>query len=89
MRSALLATPVALLMTAAASAQPATAPTPASPTTPGVVAPTPGATGTPAAGTYSPTGRPADKISNDSSAAGNAGQPSRVVPQGSGGSGNR
>ncbi|MCJ2086499.1 hypothetical protein MKK88_10925 [Methylobacterium sp. E-005] len=35
--------------------------------------------------TYSPTGRPADTISADSAAAGNANQPSRVAPQGGAG----
>ncbi|MGZ7869860.1 hypothetical protein ACXR8U_29915 [Methylobacterium radiotolerans] len=38
---------------------------------------------------YSPTGRPADTISNNSAAAGNANQPSRVAPQGGGGGGSR
>ncbi|MCJ2015395.1 hypothetical protein [Methylobacterium sp. J-076] len=55
------------------------------PGSPGVVTPLDGATGGDQAITYSPTGRPADSISNDSAAAGNAGQPSRVAPQGGGG----
>lgn len=52
---------------------------------PGVVTPLNNTTGGDAAVSYSPTGRPADSISNDSAAAGNAGQPSRVAPQGGGG----
>lgn len=52
---------------------------------PGVVTPLNNATGADRAITYSPTGRPADTISNDSAAAGNSGQPSRVAPQGGGG----
>jgi len=52
---------------------------------PGVETPLNNATGGDAAVSYSPTGRPADSISNDSAAAGNAGQPSRVAPQGGGG----
>ncbi|AWN35225.1 hypothetical protein [Methylobacterium radiodurans] len=55
------------------------------PGAPGVVTRQTGATGEPGAVNYSPTGRPADVISNDSAAAGNAGQPSRVAPQGGGG----
>lgn len=51
---------------------------------PGVLTPLNNATGGDAAISYSPTGRPADAISNDSAAAGNAGQPSRVAPQGGG-----
>ena len=43
------------------------------------------ATGAEGARTYSPTGRPADSISTDSAAAGNANQPSQVAPQGGGG----
>ncbi len=39
------------------------------------------------AATYSPTGRAADGISEDSAAAGNADQPSRVGSTGSGGAG--
>ena len=57
------------------------------PGAPGVLAPQPGSTGEPGALNYSPTGQPADVISNDSAAAGNAGQPSRVAPQGGGGGG--
>ncbi|WP_419830718.1 hypothetical protein [Methylobacterium sp.] len=43
------------------------------------------ATGAESALTDSPTGRPADSISTDSAAAGNANQPSQVAPQGGGG----
>ncbi|MCJ2069433.1 hypothetical protein MKK75_11625 [Methylobacterium sp. J-030] len=58
------------------------------PGAPGVVTRQPGATGDEGAATYSPTGRAADGITNDSAAAGNAGQPSRVGSTGStGGSG--
>lgn len=52
---------------------------------PGVVTPMSNATGSEAAVSYSPTGRPADAISNDSAAAGNAQQPSQLAPQGGGG----
>ena len=52
---------------------------------PGVATPLSNATGGDAAVTYTPTGRAADSISNDSAAAGNAGQPSRAAPQGGGG----
>ncbi|MGV7031976.1 hypothetical protein [Methylobacterium symbioticum] len=65
------------------------APGPGPATTGGVLTRQGGATGEPGAYSYSPTGQPADVISNDSAAAGNAGQPSRVAPQGSGGGGSR
>ena len=52
---------------------------------PGVATPQAGSTGAAGAGNYSPTGQPADVISNDSAAASNANQPSRVAPQGGGG----
>lgn len=55
------------------------------PGAPGVATRQAGSTGEPGAINYSPTGQPADVISNDSAAAGNAGQPSRVAPQGGGG----
>lgn len=55
------------------------------PGSPGVLTPLDGATGAGGAITYSPTGRPADTISTNSAAAGNAAQPSRVAPQGGGG----
>lgn len=88
MRSVLFALPLAMAFAGAAVAQTTVAPAPgaSAPGAPGVAAPTTNATGSPAASSYSPTGRPADSISNDSSAAGNAGQPSRVAPQGGGGS---
>ncbi|MCJ2084651.1 hypothetical protein MKK88_01390 [Methylobacterium sp. E-005] len=55
------------------------------PGAPGVVTRQPGSTGEEGASSYSPTGRAADSISNDSAAAGNEGQPSRVGSTGSGG----
>ena len=55
------------------------------PAPPGVVTPQSNATGAESALTDSPTGRPADSISTDSAAAGNANQPSQVAPQGGGG----
>lgn len=55
------------------------------PGAPGVATPLSNATGGDAAVNYTPTGRAADSISNDSAAAGNAGQPSRAAPQGGGG----
>lgn len=57
------------------------------PGAPGVVTPQLGSTGAPGAANYSPSGQPADAISTNSSAAGNANQPSRVAPQGGGGGG--
>lgn len=85
------AIPALLLASSAAYAQ---APAPAGPaTTPpggsGVVAPQPGSTGAPGTVTGTPTGRPADTITNNSSAGGNADQPSRAVPQGGGGGGSK
>ena len=55
------------------------------PNAPGVISTQSDATGNDAAITYSPTGQPADTISNNSAAAGNVNQPSRVAPQGGGG----
>lgn len=55
------------------------------PGAPGVVTRQPGSTGEEGAATYSPTGRPEDGIANDSAAAGNAGQPSRLGTTSSGG----
>ncbi|MCJ2125913.1 hypothetical protein [Methylobacterium sp. J-077] len=55
------------------------------PGAPGVVTRQPGSTGEEGAISYSPTGRAADSISNDSAAAGNEGQPSRMGSTGSGG----
>ena len=57
------------------------------PGAPGVVTRQPGSTGDEGAATYSPTGRAADGISEDSAAAGNVDQPSRVGSTGSGGAG--
>jgi hypothetical protein len=54
---------------------------------PGVVTRQPGSTGDEGAATYSPTGRAADGIAEDSAAAGNEDQPSRVGSTGSGGAG--
>ncbi len=83
--AATLATP-ALAQTYAAPPAGPVGVVPGPATTGGVIAPQGGSTGAPGAYNYSPTGQPADVISNDSSAAGNAGQPSRVAPQGGGGS---
>ncbi|MCJ2051796.1 hypothetical protein [Methylobacterium sp. J-070] len=55
------------------------------PGSPGVVTRQSGSTGDEGAATYSPTGRAADGISEDSAAAGNEDQPSRVGSTGSGG----
>ncbi|MCJ2023116.1 hypothetical protein [Methylobacterium sp. J-067] len=52
---------------------------------PGVVTRQPGSTGEEGSASYSPTGRAADGISNDSAASGNEGQPSRMGSTGSGG----
>jgi hypothetical protein len=54
---------------------------------PGVITRQPGSTGDEGAATYSPTGRAADGISEDSASAGNVDQPSRVGSTGSGGAG--
>jgi hypothetical protein len=54
---------------------------------PGVVTRQPGSTGDEGTATYSPTGRVADGIAEDSAAAGNEDQPSRVGSTGSGGAG--
>lgn len=47
-----------------------------------VVAPQSGSTGSPNATVISPNGNPADTITTNSAAGGNAGQPSRAIPQG-------
>jgi hypothetical protein len=78
-----------LALSGAALAQ-TTAPT--APVAPGggsaqVVVPQSGSTGSPNAATISPNGNPADTISTNSAAGGNAGQPSRAIPQGGGGGG--
>lgn len=82
--AASLATP-ALAQVVETPAGPAVVVAPGPVTTGGVLAPQGGSTGAPGAYNYSPSGQPADVVSNDSAAAGNAGQPSRVAPQGGGG----
>ena len=82
--AASLATP-ALAQLVETPAGPAVVVAPGPATTGGVLAPQGGSTGAPGAYNYSPSGQPADVVSNDSAAAGNAGQPSRVAPQGGGG----
>jgi hypothetical protein len=77
---------LALASVAPAAAQAVDRPVAPGAQSPGVVSQQPNSTGNDPAVTVSPTGRPADTISTDSAAAGNAGQPSRVAPQGSGGS---
>ncbi|MCJ2069542.1 hypothetical protein MKK75_12195 [Methylobacterium sp. J-030] len=57
----------------------------APPNAPGVISTQSDVTGNDGAITYSPTGQPADTIANNSAAAGNANQPSRVAPQGGAG----
>lgn len=84
-----LAALLALATVAPASAQVEARPVAPAPGAPGVVSQQIDATGNEAAVSYSPTGRPADTISNNSAAAGNANQPSRVAPQGGGGGGGR
>lgn len=87
-RTIVTAIPFVLLLSGTALAQaPAAPPTATAPGAPGVAAPQPGSTGAPATVTGTPTGRPADTITNNSAAGGNAGQPSRAVPQGGGGGG--
>ena len=89
-RTLVTAIPFMLLVSGAAYAQaPAATPPTTAPGTSGVVAPQPGSTGAPAAAAGTPTGRPADTITNNSAAGGNAGQPSRAVPQGGGGGGSK
>lgn len=94
-RPLVFSAPLALILAGTAFAQSPAVVTPAVPGTaepgtagaPGVLTRQPGAVGSEGAATYSPTGQPADTISNDSAAAGNANQPSRVAPQGGGGGG--
>ena len=89
-RTLVTAIPFMLLGPGAAYAQTSAATPPTTtPGAPGVVAPQPGSTGAPAAATGTPTGRPADTITNNSAAGGNAGQPSRAIPQGGGGGGSK
>ena len=82
---AALATPALAQQVVQTPSGPAVVVAPGPETTGGVLTPQRGATGEPGAYNYSPTGQPADTFSNDSAAAGNAGQPSRVAPQGGGG----
>ncbi|MBE7247225.1 MAG: hypothetical protein INR63_19970 [Actinomycetospora chiangmaiensis] len=84
-----LVSALSLAIIAPAAAQTVDRPVAPGPGAPGVVTQQPNSTGNDPAVTYSPTGRPADTLSTDSAAAGNAGQPSRVAPQGSGGSGGK
>ncbi|MCJ2115748.1 hypothetical protein MKK65_03920 [Methylobacterium sp. J-001] len=89
MTKTILAAALATFLAAPAFAQVIETPTSTAvvvpPGAPGVVTPQSNATGAEGAITYSPTGRPADSISNDSAAAGNANQPTQVAPQGGGG----
>lgn len=89
MTKTILAATLATFLAAPAFAQVIETPTSTTvvvpPGAPGVVTPQSNATGAEGAITYSPTGRPADSISNDSAAAGNANQPTQVAPQGGGG----
>ncbi|WP_375464711.1 hypothetical protein [uncultured Methylobacterium sp.] len=96
MRFRALALASSVLIAGAAQAQSPAVVTPGAPGTagpgtvdapggPGVLTRQSGAVGSEGAVTYSPTGQPADTISNDSAAAGNANQPSRVAPQGGAG----
>ncbi|MCJ2059166.1 hypothetical protein MKL09_21810 [Methylobacterium sp. J-048] len=89
MTKTILAATVATLLAGPAFAQVIETPTSTAvivpPGAPGVVTRQSNSTGDGGAITYSPTGQPADSISNDSAAAGNANQPSRVAPQGGGG----
>ena len=80
--------PAAMIFTSAAFAQAPAAVPPASGSA-GVVAPQPGSTGAPGTVNANPTGQPADTITNNSSAGGNANQPERAVPQGGGGGGSK
>jgi hypothetical protein len=85
----LLASFLAAAIVAPAAAQVVDRPVAPAPVAPGVVSQQTDTTGNDPAVTYSPTGRPADTVSNDSAAAGNANQPSRVAPQGGGGGGGK
>ncbi|MCJ2011236.1 hypothetical protein [Methylobacterium sp. J-076] len=71
-------------LSGAALAQTAPVAPGASPSSAPVVVPQSGSTGAPNAATISPNGNPADTITTDSAAGGNAGQPSRAIPQGGG-----
>lgn len=87
-RHLILSGTVLLGLSGAALAQATPAAPGAHPSTGPVVAPQSGSTGAPNAATISPNGNPADTISTNSAAGGNAGQPSRAIPQG-GGTSNR
>ena len=93
MTRALLITVLTLAAIAPAAAQVVETPNGARvgvpPGAPGVVSTQSSTTGNDPSITYSPTGQPADTISNNSAAAGNADQPSRVAPQGGGGGGSK
>ncbi len=73
---------IVLGLTGAALAQSTTTAPAAPQSSAPVVAPQSGSTGSPSATTISPNGNPADTITTNSAAGGNAGQPSRAVPQG-------
>ncbi|GJD99592.1 hypothetical protein [Methylobacterium isbiliense] len=73
----------------APTGQVAPAPGTAGPAATGTVAPAPNTTGNNPNVTIAPGPTGASTIQTDSAAGSNAGQPSRAVPQGSGGSGNR
>jgi hypothetical protein len=89
-RLLLTAIPAAMFFTGAALAQaPTGSPSGTAPGSAGVVAPQPGSTGAPGTVNANPTGQPADTITNNSSAGGNANQPERAVPQGGGGGGSK
>ncbi|SDN13772.1 hypothetical protein SAMN05216360_1066 [Methylobacterium phyllostachyos] len=93
MTRTLLATVLAIGVIAPATAQVIETPTGTTlvgpPGSRGVVSTQSDTTGSDPAVTYSPTGQPADTISADSAAAGNANQPSRVAPQGGAGGGGK
>jgi len=93
MTRTLLATVLAFAVIAPAAAQVVETPTGTTvvvpPGAPGVVSTQSDTTGNDPSVTYSPTGQPADTISSDSAAAGNANQPSRVAPQGGAGGGGK
>ena len=92
MTRTLLATVLAVALVAPAAAQGVETPTGAvvvPPGAPGVVSTQTDTTGSVPSVTYSPTGQPADTITTDSAAGGNANQPSRVAPQGGAGGGSK
>lgn len=93
MTRTLLAAALAIAVVAPATAQVVETPTGARVSVPagapGVVSTQADTTGSVPSVTYSPTGRPADTITTDSAAGGNANQPSRVAPQGGAGGGGK